>query len=339
MPETQDSIPPSNVSPHPEVALPVLALRGAIGGVLMGLANLVPGISGGTMLLAAGVYTRFVGAIAELSTLRFRVPSLVALGSIAGCAALAILTLAGPTKTLVVEQRWIMYSLFIGLTLGGVPVVWRLARPLSPGVVIGALVGFGLMILLALSDPPDQAAGGARYGLLFTAGVAGASAMILPGVSGGYLLLLLGQYVPILSAVDVLKLGLQSRDTELILQAAQVVAPVGIGVLVGVVGVSNLVQWFLRRYSKPTLGFLLGLLFGAILGLWPFQQGVQPEVGEIIKGSPVTLENRSDIDAEDWPVRRFSPEPRQVAASIALIFAGLGMTLGIARLGRNPEDA
>ena len=85
------------------------AIRGALGGVLMGLANLVPGISGGTMLLAAGVYPAFIAAIAELTTFRFRVRSIVLLGVVAGGAALAILSLAGPTRTLVIEDRWISY--------------------------------------------------------------------------------------------------------------------------------------------------------------------------------------------------------------------------------------
>ncbi|HMB71594.1 MAG TPA: DUF368 domain-containing protein, partial [bacterium] len=111
------------------VALPLLVLRGTVGGVLMGLANLVPGISGGTMLLAAGIYPRFIRAIAELSTLRFRIPSLVVLVSVVVAAALGILLLAGGIKDLVVHRRWVMYSLFIGLTLGGIPVVWRMARP------------------------------------------------------------------------------------------------------------------------------------------------------------------------------------------------------------------
>ena len=107
----------------------ILEQVGAIGGTLMGLANLVPGISGATMLLVAGVYPGFIGAIAEVTTFRFFARSLVLLAAIVGTAALAILLLAGPVKGLVEDHRWVMYSLFIGLTLGGVPIVWRMARP------------------------------------------------------------------------------------------------------------------------------------------------------------------------------------------------------------------
>jgi putative membrane protein len=312
-------------------------LRACFGGALMGLANLVPGISGGTMLLATGVYTAFVDAIAQLSTLRIRLAPLKVIGAIAGTAALAILLLAGPTRTLVVEQRWIMYSLFIGLTLGGVPIVWRMARPPRASFFAGSAAAFAMMVWMAVASPSGSQAGGSTTTLLL-AGVAGASAMILPGVSGGYLLLLLGQYVPILGAVDELKhallgLGQGTLDTGRLLEALAVVVPVGVGVLIGVVGVSNAIRWLLTRYAGPTLGVLMGLLVGAVVGLWPFQEGVPPRAGELIKGQLVGEESLASIRPEDWNVARFSPSAGQVVAAIAVSLAGYGLTRSIDRFG------
>jgi putative membrane protein len=240
--------------------------------MLMGLANLVPGISGGTMLLASGIYPRFIAAIAEMTTLRFRVGSLVVLGTVVVAAAVGILLLAGVVKDLVVERRWIMYSLFIGLTLGGLPVVWRMARPATGAVWRGAAAGFVAMAALALaqqSGAGDAGAAPSNFALLFLAGLAGAGAMILPGVSGGYLLLVLGQYVPILSGIEAFKDALGLRDLAAAMDPAMgVLLPVGLGVVAGVVGVSNLLKWLLARYAKATLGVLLGLLVGAVVGLW-----------------------------------------------------------------------
>jgi putative membrane protein len=328
--------PPAAEAPTPEVSLG-LALRGALGGVLMGLANLVPGISGGTMLLAAGVYPAFVGGIAELTMLRFRARSLLLLGSVVGAAALAILLLAGPTRALVIEQRWIMYSLFIGLTLGGVPLVWRLARPPTLSTWLGAAVGFGLMVLMAFTDP----AGGGREihpALFLLGGLAGAGAMILPGVSGGYLLLVLGQYLPILGAVDTLKQAIASGlDMALLLEALEIVVPVGIGVVVGVVGVSHALRWALRRFPKGTFGSLMGLLLGAVVGLWPFQEGRPPELGQRLDGRVVTEALLAELDPEDYPLVRFAPSAGQLGASLLLIGAGLGATLLIGRLGGAEE--
>lgn len=350
--------------------LPGLAVRGGIGGVLMGLANLVPGISGGTMLLAAGVYPRFIEAIGEVTTLKFKRASLVVLTSVILAAGLAIVLLAGTVKTLVVDHRWIMYSIFIGLTLGGVPVVWRLIKhptaadmpehdaksdnPHGMRVAwIGATVGFIAMAALAIAQSSGATGDAHRDGFvfLFFAGIAGASAMILPGVSGGYLLLVLGVYVPILAGVDAFKEAIKAKDTALLMDiGTSVILPVGLGVLVGVVAVSNLLRWLLHRYEKATLGVLLGLLVGAVVGLWPFQQSVEPEQGDMIKGQEVafdenTMDHEQDnlsrwyyietgerVEAEDLPTDFFKPTGTQIAGALGLILLGLGATLMIDRI-------
>jgi len=318
-------------------SLPLLAVRSGIGGVLMGLANLVPGISGGTMLLAAGVYTFFIDAIAEMTTLKFRLRSVVVLGSVVLAAALAILLLAGSVKDLVVNHRWVMYSIFIGLTLGGVPIVWRMIGDHSKSVWGGAVVGFLAMGALAIFQQQQMGTGGSGSSnalILGLAGAAGASAMILPGVSGGYLLLVLGQYVPILSAIDTLKEGLKAREMAVVFDVGlQVCLPVGIGVVVGVVAVSNLLRILLKRCEKATLGVLLGLLLGAVVGLWPFQKGEEPRAGDMVKGQTVTVETLGEIDPEDYPIVYFKPSPGVAGASVLLVLVGFGVTLGISRLG------
>jgi len=356
------------------VNLPGLAVRGGVGGVLMGLANLVPGISGGTMLLAAGVYPRFIEAIGEVTTLKFKRASLVVLGSVVLAAAVAVLLLAGTVKSLVVDHRWIMYSLFIGLTLGGVPVVWRLIKhptaidmPVhdkasdTPSGIhaawIGAAVGIVGMAALALFQSSGSSGDAHNDGFIFLllAGVAGASAMILPGVSGGYLLLVLGVYVPILAGVDAFTDALKAKDTAMVFDiGTSVVLPVGLGVVIGVVGVSNLLRWLLHHYEKATLGVLLGLLVGAVVGLWPFQETAEPYEGQRVKGQEITLtepadasaepqwvfkDSREPVEAEDLPTAFFTPGATQVGGAIALIFLGLGTTLLVDRVqGAGSKD-
>jgi putative membrane protein len=319
-------------------ALPtrVLAARSAAGGILMGLANLVPGISGGTMLLAAGVYPNFISAIAELTTLKFKARSILVIALIGGSAALAILLLAGSMKSLVVEQRWAMYSLFIGLTLGGLPLVWRLARPGTPALWCGAVAAFGVMALMALGEA-RPGGGEANAGLLLLSGVAAASAMMLPGISGGYLLLLLGQYVPILGAIDGLKQALLAGgglDGAALEPTLAILVPVGIGVLIGVVGVANLLRWLLDRFEKPTLGMLLGLLLGSVVGLYPFQAPTPPGPGDVHAGRVLSALEAAALGPEDWPSRRFDPTPGQAGGALGLILVGLGTTLLVDRIGR-----
>ncbi|NJL27847.1 MAG: DUF368 domain-containing protein [Thermoanaerobaculia bacterium] len=316
-------------------------MRGALGGVLMGLANLVPGISGGTMLLAAGVYTDFVGAIAELTVFRFRLRSIVMLLAVAVSAGLAILLLAGTVRELVIHQRWIMYSLFIGLTFGGLPLIWRLARPINLGVVLGSLVGFGVMVAMTLGLGQGGAAEEPGFVFLLFAGVIGASAMVLPGISGGYMLLVLGVYESILGAIDQFKTGLLGSPSQgtgpnldVALGALKIVVPVGLGVVLGIAGISHLLKWLLEHYRKPTLGVLLGLVAGAVIGIWPFQRGVEPHEGTMYKGKPLTAEKAAALKPEKWPMEYFPPSAQQVLVSVFLIGVGYVTTQAVDALGR-----
>ena len=316
-----------------------VALRGAVGGVLMGLANLVPGISGGTMLLAAGVYPEFISAVADLTILRIRRRAVLLLAAVIGAAALSILLLAGVVKDLVITHRWVMYSLFIGLTLGGIPLVWRLARRLTTGVLLGSLAGLAVMLVMAGGIDTVRSDAGPNYVLLTVSGLVGASAMILPGISGGYLLLLLGQYEPILGAVDRFKVGLLGSpglgpDLGVALDALKVLGPVGIGLVVGVVGMSNLVRWLLVRFEKQTLGVLLGLLAGAVVGLWPFQRGARPNPGDVLDGVLLAADDIARLEPENWPVQYFDPSAGQVVGAVLLVALGLVVTTLIDRLGR-----
>lgn len=331
-----------DATPAP-VPVPVLVARSAIGGILMGLANLVPGISGGTMLLASGIYPRFIQGMAEVTTLRFRLPSLVVLGVVVVADVFAIGALAGLVKDLVVGHRWVMYSLFIGLTLGGLPVVWKMVRTRTAGLWGGAAAGFLVMAVIGYAQMMgwgESSLGGGGPVVLFAAGVVGAAAMILPGISGGYMLLVMGQYVPILAGIEAFVHALKAADVNAAMGPfTGVILPVGIGVVIGVVGVANGVRWLLNRFETPTLGVLLGLLVGAVVGLWPFQAAVQPQVGDLFKGTALTAQTLADLRPEKWPSEFFTPSVGQVATAIGLITLGFAMTAVVAWIGKDRATA
>jgi len=311
-----------------------VALRCVGGGVLMGMANLVPGISGGTMLLAAGIYPRFISSLADVTSLKWRRSSLLTLALVIGAAAVTIPLLAGTVKDLVINYQWVMYSLFIGLTLGGVPVVWKMIDRVTVGVWIGAIVGFVVMAAVASiqSLGVKTTAASNSLPLMFIAGIIGASAMILPGISGGYLMLVLGVYVPVLGAIDKVLQAVKSANfSAAIPPMLTVIIPLGVGVVIGVVAVSNALKWLLARYARPTLGVLLGLLVGAVFGLWPFQEPVKPVVGQVVKGQVMTEEKITELDKDDWPTRTFTPAAGHVAGAMGMVLVGFSVTLGIAR--------
>ena len=176
--------------------------------------------------------------------------------------------------------------------------------------------------------------------LMLVAGLAGASAMILPGVGGGYLLLVIGAYVPILSGIESFRTGLATGDGGLVMEAATgVVLPVGLGVLVGVAAVSNLLRIALERFEKLTLGVLIGLLLGAVIGLWPFREPVEPVPGDVHRGQVVDAAMIAELEVEDWPTRPFDPSGGQVAVAMACILVGFGVTTLVDRVGRASDRA
>jgi len=306
----------------------------------MGIANVVPGISGGAMLLLVGVYQRFIDAVADIVTLRWKFRSLVFLGLIAFGAGLAILLSAGPVKTLILTHRWQTFSLFIGLRLGAIPIVMRWARPLNTKVWMGIVAGLFITAALGATQYVGHAsaATGASTPLTrFAGGLAGASATILPGMDGSYFLLLMGEYVPILSGIDRFKVALFAFDINAMWHAGLYLLPVALGVALGVGGVSTLLRWLFVNHRQVVAGVLLGVVVGAIGGLWPFRVGVVPQVGEVVKGVTATVENLTLIDPSDYRMVFFTPSSTQLAASLALVLLGIALAYAMSHI--DPEES
>jgi len=334
---------------------PVPLVRTAAGGFLMGLANLVPGISGGTMILAVGLYDRFIGAVAEVTRLRPSAPAMRFLAVLALGLATALLAGSGVAVALVGEHRWIMYSLFIGMTLGGAPLLVRQIRPLSIGAGVAVAAGIAVMVAFAAG------LGGAELDpsalVLVIAGAAAAASMILPGISGSYVLLILGLYDLVIGSLSA---GALREDFA---GSLRVIAPVVLGAGLGIGVLSNLLKVLLGRFSRASHGVLLGLLLGSVIGLWPFQEPVHADmaskpvrkatimalVGE--PGPAVRAKHGAEFDdarlaalAKKWEghtpaqlkeageeLRRFAPSAKQVASALALLVLGIGITRLIGR--------
>ena len=100
-------------------------------------------------------------------------------------------------------------------------------------------------------------------------------------------------------------------------------------------GISNVLKLVLARYEETTLGVLLGLLLGAVVGLWPFQEGHPPEVGDTFKGRVMTADTIAELKPADYPTRFFTPPGGQIASALGLVLVGFAATMGVARLGRD----
>ncbi len=323
-------------------------VRALVGGGLMGVANLVPGVSGGTMLVAAGIYDRFIQSIASVTRLKRDVRAIALLALVVLGALIAIGGGAKGISIALAEARWQTYCVFIGLTLGGVPAMIGFCKPISRSTWAGVIAGFSVMLALVVVQTQTSADGTAavansNWVMLTIGGAAGAGAMILPGVSGAYLLLLLGQYRTIVDAIRDTVAALGDADVAGVLGQMGVLVPVGVGVLLGVVVISNLLKLALQRARSVTMGVLLGLLIAAPIGLWPYKQPVAPVVGDVFKGEPVTADNLAEVtdpsESKDWQEVSFTPSPAQIGISILLIAAGAAVTLSVAAVGSRLDRA
>lgn len=265
---------PSPAAPVADVAAlgPPPTVRSFLGGVLMGFANLVPGISGGTLILAVGLYERFVGALADLSRLRPSRHALVFLALVAAGGIVSVLSLSGLLVGLVIDHRWAMYALFVGMTLGGVPALVRAMGGWRPANLVAIALGFAVMAWVAfgLSDTRLPT----TIPVLIGVGALAASSMILPGISGSYLLLILGLYEAVVGSLS------SSALKEDLGGSVRIVAPVLVGAALGMALLSNVLRFLLARYPGASHAALLGLLCGSVLGLYPFQEPVEPELAD-----------------------------------------------------------
>ncbi len=360
-PDTIETNPSADPAAQPPLSLGDL-IRAAIAGLLMGVANLIPGVSGGTMILAMGVYQEFIDSIADVSALRFSRRRIVFLGVVGLCAAVSIVALAGVILYLLFHHTIAMFALFIGLTLGGAPLLLRELR-FTPGVIVSLLIGFGLMFgvsqLKAGAGFPHNAV------MDFVSGVVGSTTMVLPGISGSYMLLVLDQYDRVVGAVRDLKDVLKGEGTRALGEVLTVVIPVGIGVVLGIVGLSNLLKVLLHRYHQVTVAALLGILLGSVFGLWPFAQSVgekaledrsvaevQAYIAHWQLPVPPTAPAGADAETlkehliahvttpEVWRQRTAPPiTAGDIGLVVVMIAVGFAATAALSRLGSRPDEA
>ncbi|WP_336135685.1 DUF368 domain-containing protein [Natronomonas amylolytica] len=253
-------------------------------GACMGAADTVPGVSGGTIAVIVGVYERLITALtsfdprivrdlsrvhtasgrADLSEelVRMDVPFLLVLG--AGVLSAAA-TIATAMHTAVVEYPAPTYAFFFGLIAASAVVLYRYVEAATPRRGLVAVVGFA--IAFVVTDPALDGAMGSSLPMLFVAGAVGISAMVLPGISGAFLLLVLGQYEYVSglprSAFEGVVAAVGGNPGPLLATLAPLAAFLG-GALVGVFSVAYAVRAALDRYREATLTFLVSLMVGAL---------------------------------------------------------------------------
>jgi putative membrane protein len=258
-----------------------------IKGFLIGVANIIPGISGGTFALILGIYERLINAVSnidgrfikecfsgEIRVALKRIDFWFLLRLVLG-AAMAIVLLSRVIEYFLEEQHDPTYAFFIGLIIPSMAIPWKMMQRRRLPEFVWLLAGIIFLLCLSigfghlndhkmeLKAQADAMIPGEYNGIwqLFFAAFSGAlaiSAMILPGISGSFVLLLLGQYKNAVSAVN-------SRDLFYL-------GALGLGAVLGALLFTRLLQMLLRKYHSQTIAFLLGLMVASLYVLWPFKK-------------------------------------------------------------------
>ncbi len=240
----------------------VTVLLNVLRGFVIGIANVIPGVSGGTLAVVLGIYERLITSIDRLFRLRtgWFVSGVFVFQVLLG-AGIGIVALAHFMEGLLERYPYGMAFLFIGLILGSIPsLLGQLEVPrVSTGGVVAFVLAFAVVVLTSAGAEGlglQYLPGGFRtLGLFFLSGVAGAAAMVIPGISGSFVLVLLGTYTAVLYAVntrDLLFLGV-----------------IALGAILGIVVVTRLIAYLLRRFHRTTYSAIIGLVVGSVVALWP----------------------------------------------------------------------
>ena len=242
-------------------------------GVVIGVANIIPGVSGGTMMVSMGIYDTLIHCITHLfKEFKKSIKTLLpyAVGMLVGIVALASVINWGlenhplPTNTL-----------FIGLILGGLgPLLKKVdTKKINAAAVIAFIALFALIIWLGVQRKDSiQNAESINMDVLqmlimVFIGMIASATMIIPGVSGSLVLMLLGYYKPVVNALSTLKDGLFSFNFSLLGQPLMMLLPFLLGIVLGIFGVAKLIEWLTAHYPTPTYCGVLGLVVASPISL------------------------------------------------------------------------
>jgi len=257
-------------------------LRLFIVGGVMGIANIIPGVSGGTMAVVFGIYEDLMDALAKfIKDSDNRIYYIIFLVVLFSGALFSILAFSKALGWAFDNYELMTLYFFMGLILGSIPVIVKTHNDMRINIprIISLLIGIGAVVVLDIyqqgSGTSAQIIDYSQYNIwnyiYFTfCGVIAASAMIIPGLSGSFILLMLGVYRTVLDSISgITDLLLNRGFTPEAKVRIFIILSLGIGVIFGILGFARFMSWALKHYAAVTMYFILGLLLGSIYQIFP----------------------------------------------------------------------
>ncbi len=292
-------------------------------GMAMGAADVVPGVSGGTIAFITGIYETLLESIRRCNPMLIKhvkehglvsawkhINGTFLVTLLAGILT-SIVLFAGAITWLLKNQPIAIWSFFFGLIMTSIMHLVKQLDGWKPGY--GILMAAGIMFSYSLSQMTQVNMDPSLLTVLL-AGMVAICAMILPGISGSFILLLLGMYAPVLAAV-------KGFDIP-------VLATFAVGCVLGLMLFSHLLSWLLKRYHGHTLVFLTGLMAGTLAKVWPWKQVIEWRINSSGEEVPLREENLLPFNFE-----AVTGESSQLAVAIACFLLGVGLVLALEKLG------
>lgn len=277
----------SSASPQVQDEQPIRPMSYFGSGVLMGICNVIPGGDSGTVALIVGIYQRIVSAIsgADATLLKlllkgkfrealqrvdawFMIPLLAGVG-------FGIVSMGSFMHYMIEHHYHIMLPIFFGLIAASCWLVAKLIDRWGPAeiflIIVGTVLAYWIVSLPGLKHPPDQ-----LWYIVFC-GMLGICALILPGISGSFLLIILGKYHDLTGVIS------RAAKFQFTGDDLQVLIAFCIGAALGLVACSKFLKWLLEHHGSATMAALCGFKIGSLYKIWPFQVDLTPEIAEFKK--------------------------------------------------------
>ena len=293
-------------------------------GMAMGAADVVPGVSGGTIAFISGIYEELLSSISNvnfklLKTLKSdgikaawkQVNGSFLLALFVGVS-ISIFSLAKTIKWLLENEPVLLWSFFFGLVLASIIYIGKQVETWNAKIIIIFILGISFGYLVTVVPPTNV--GKINYLFLVFAGAIASCAMILPGISGAYILLLLGAYPIVMTAIT-------TKDYKII-------GAIAVGVIIGLLSFARLLKWLFSNYKNQMLIVLTGLMLGSLNKVWPWKEAVSTYIDRHGVVKPLVEQSISPFS--------FDGDPKLMFA-IILAFVGFGLILLMEKLAVKKE--
>jgi len=283
-----------------------------IKGIAMGAADVIPGVSGGTIAFITGIYEELINSIKSIRPgtlsllLKGRFPDFwkaingnFLLSLVAGIF-ISIMSLARLLKFLLETYPVLIWSFFFGLIVASAIYVARTVKKWPPSVILSGIAGIGIAWVITVLTPAEA---NTTWWFIFLSGSIAICAMILPGISGSFILVLLGMYRFILDAVSNLNI-----PVILVFLA---------GAVIGIILFSNVLSWLLKKHHNMTIALLAGFMIGSLNKVWPWKKVVETFTDRHGEVKPL-------VEANVFPgsYETLTGEPSMLVGALILAVAG-----------------